>query len=74
MDGNEIQIRVDCYSGYRGEETPRRFYVGEKKLEIVEVISRWLEPDYRWFKVRAHDNGLYALRQDIRSGIWVLIR
>lgn len=70
----ETQIRVDCYSGYRSEETPRSFYLGEKKLEIVEVMSRWMEPDYRWFKVRGDDGGLYALRQDIRLGNWVLIQ
>ncbi|MBI2360149.1 MAG: hypothetical protein HYV04_14840 [Deltaproteobacteria bacterium] len=69
-----MHIRVDCYAGFRGEETPRSFYLGEKKLEILEVISRWVEPDYRWFKVRGDDSGVYALRQDIRSGNWALIQ
>lgn len=59
-----LAILVECYSGYRGEETPRRFFMGDKAIEIEEVIDRWLDPKYRYFKVRAGENDIYILRHD----------
>ena len=41
---NPLILKVECYAGYRGEETPRRIWLGEKKIEVVRVIDRWLAP------------------------------
>ena len=65
-------IRVECYAGYRGEEAPRRFFLGETKVEVSEVIDRWLAPNHRYFKVRGDDGDLYILRQDVESQCWEL--
>ena len=65
-------MRVDCYAGYKGEETPRRFYLGERVVEIVEVSDRWLAPAYAYFKVRGGDGDTYTLRHDVGSGRWEL--
>jgi uncharacterized protein with PIN domain len=46
---------VECYAGYRGEEMPRRFGFAGAKIEIAEVVDRWLAPDHRYFKVRDGD-------------------
>ncbi len=67
-----MTVRVDCYAGYKGEETPRRFYLGERVVEIVEVSDRWLAPAYAYFKVRGDDNDTYMLRYDVGSGRWEL--
>jgi hypothetical protein len=68
-----MRIGVDCYSGYRGEETPRRLLLGARRLEVVDVLDRWLAPDHRYFKVRCDDQGTYIIRHDNRRGIWQLI-
>lgn len=65
-----LQIEVECYAGYRGEETPRRLVLGEKKLEVLEVLDRWLAPDHRYFKVRCDDGIIYIVRHDEFTGIW----
>ena len=65
-------VRVECYAGYRGEETPRRFHLGERTVEVAEVIDRWLAPDHRYFKVRGDDGARYILRHDPDSGDWEL--
>lgn len=57
-------IKVECYAGYRGEETPRRFRMDGRCIEIQEVLDRWLSPDHRYFKVRGDDGGVYILRHD----------
>lgn len=72
MKTDPLTIRVECYAGYRGEETPRRFFIGDRVIEIIDVIDRWLDPDHRYFKVRGDDNGIYILRHDEQSLLWEL--
>ncbi len=59
-----MRIKVECYSGYRGEETPRRLLVGEKPIEVVDVLDRWLAPDHRYFKCLGADDATYIVRND----------
>ena len=65
-------VDVDCHAGYRGEETPRRFRLGDREIEIAEVVDRWLAPDHRYFKVQDRDGDLYILRNDVASDRWEL--
>jgi hypothetical protein len=71
--GRAVPVRVECYAGYRGEETPRRFRLGADWLEIEEVVDRWLAPDHRYFKVRADDRHTYVLRHDTERQRWELV-
>jgi len=66
------RIRVECYAGHRGEETPRRFFLGSRQIEVSAVVDRWLAPEHRYFKVRGDDGGLYLLRHDPVHGWWEL--
>jgi hypothetical protein len=66
------ELRVECYAGYRGEETPRRFYLGERLIEVASVIDRWLAPDHRYFKLRDKEGEQYILRHDTESQRWEL--
>jgi hypothetical protein len=65
-----MQIGVHCYAGHRGEEEPRAFDLGERRLEVIEIVDRWLAPDHRYFKVHADDGNVYILRHDERAGEW----
>jgi hypothetical protein len=71
-DGQSLCISVDCYAGYRGEETPLRFRLGNRLIEIAEVLDRWLAPDHRYFKVRTSKGELYIIRNDTITGVWQL--
>lgn len=66
------RIRVDCYSGYRGEEIPRRFWMQSRCVVVLEVVDRWLSPDHRYFKVLGSDGDLYILRHDTHGNLWEL--
>ena len=72
MDDRWLELSVECYAGYRGEETPIRFRLGDRVIEIDEVLDRWLAPDHRYFKVRTAE-GTYILRHDMTSGAWALV-
>ena len=67
---NPFAIKVECYSGYRGEETPLRFYLGQRLIEIDEVLDRWLDPYRRYFKVRSSDGAIYIICHDVNSCAW----
>jgi hypothetical protein len=63
-------LRVECYAGYRAEETPRRFYFGWQRIELSTVIDRWLTPEHRYFKVKGDDGRHYLLRYATQTRHW----
>ena len=65
-----MKIRVQCYAGHRGEEEPRALDLGDRRLEVMEIIDRWLAPDHRYFKLQADDGNVYILRHDEAAGEW----
>jgi hypothetical protein len=67
-----MEIAVECYAGYRGEETPRRFSIGDRPVEVARVIDRWITPGHRFFRLEGNDGQVYVLRQDIAGGKWEL--
>jgi hypothetical protein len=71
-EGTALAIDVDCYAGYRGEESPRRFRLAGTEVGVVEVLDRWLAPEYRYFKVTGSDGHTYILRHDANAGRWEL--
>ncbi len=68
-----MDVRVDCYAGHRGEETPRRVVIAGRTVEVLEVVDRWYGPDYRYFKLRGDDGSVYLLRHDEREGRWEIV-
>lgn len=65
-------ILVDCYAGYRGEETPRMIRFKKRIIRVVEVMDCWLSPDHRYFKIRGDDDGVYIIRHDSINAQWQL--
>ena len=65
-----MPIRFESYAGYRGEQEPFAFWLGENRIAVREVTDRWFAPTQRWFKVDADDGHVYVLRQDETSGDW----
>ena len=68
-----LEIHVECYSGYMAEETPRRLLLGRRRVEVMEVLDRWLAPDHRYFKIEGDDGGVYILRHDVAAHRWKLM-
>lgn len=64
------EIRVECYAGYRGEQTPVRFHLGEREIEVDQVLDQWIDPFHRYFKVKGSDDGIYILRHDVKADLW----
>jgi hypothetical protein len=72
MSAPSMRLDVECYAGYRGEETPRRFRMGQRWIGIADVLDRWLAPDHRYFKVKDDGGDTYILRHDTTADVWEL--
>ncbi len=70
-------IRVECYAGYKADESPRRFFWQDRWVEIEEIVDRWHQGgvDLEWpvadyFRVVVADKSQYLLKHDLESGDW----
>lgn len=71
LSGREaLKVRVICYEGYRAEETPRAFYLGERRIEVTSVSDRWKGEDHEYVKLDASDGYRYILRYDPVRDEW----
>jgi hypothetical protein len=67
-----VTIQVECYAGYRGEQTPRRITFARRSVEVLELLDCWLAPDHRYFKFIGADGALYIIRHDTGKDVWEL--
>jgi hypothetical protein len=67
-----LEIRVECYAGYRADERPLNFTLCGRRFEVAEVEDRWYSPDAVYFRVRATDGDFYVLKHDEVTDAWTL--
>ena len=53
---------MECYSGFKADERPVRFFLGERGYQVLEIQDQWYGPESTYFKVRADDGNFYILR------------
>jgi hypothetical protein len=70
--GQVLSIGVECYAGHRGEQTPHSLIIGDRRVDVAEVVDAWLAPDHRYFKLKGADGDTYLVRHDERSDTWEL--
>lgn len=68
-----MTLKVECYSGYKADERPLRFLLGERWYRVEDVTDRWYGPGYSYFRVKAEDGNLYVLRLDECTQEWTLV-
>ena len=66
-----MTVEVESYSGFKADERPLRFRLGERWLEIQEIVDRWYDPEAIFFRVRV-EAAFYILRHDERAGVWTM--
>jgi hypothetical protein len=71
-----MEIKVECYAGYKADERPLRFAFagrpGATQHEVREILDQWYGVDYQCFKVRADDGDIYILRHEQSADRWRL--
>lgn len=65
-----FEVEVECSAGYRGEETPRRFRLYDRSVEVAEIVDRWIGEDHRYFKLLDPGGDRWILRYDEPRDRW----
>lgn len=66
-------VRVECKDGDERDMEPKGFVLGERTLQVKEVLDRWFGNSYTYFKVQADDDHTYILKHHRLAGTWELI-
>jgi hypothetical protein len=67
-----MRVKVEAYSGCAANERPLRFTLGERCLEVQDILDRWYSEDARYFRVRADDGDTYVLKYLQQQDTWEL--
>jgi hypothetical protein len=71
-----VPVTVITYAGYRGEETPRAFFLDDVRIDVLSVIEARVEETegtrvrLRRFVVAGSDGRTHTLVHDEELGIW----
>jgi len=55
-------------------ETPRAVFLGDRRIEVKEVVDRWRGEDHEYVKIDASDGNRYILRLDRERSEWEVIQ
>ena len=76
----QIPIKVECYSGYKADESPRSFIWDDIEFEIVEIIDRWYEAydksatqGINYYNVKTNLIGTFMLKHELDHDRWFLV-
>ncbi len=67
------RVSVRTYSGHKADERPASFSLDGGDVGVAEVVDRWYDPDYNYFKVLGDDGREYLLRHDLNADAWELV-
>jgi hypothetical protein len=73
-------LEVITYSGYRGEEVPRGFFLHEKRVEVVEILDTWIEEDFAskvrkiFSKVKGNDGDTHQIYYNEKTLAWFYVQ
>ena len=68
--------RVAAYSGHRGEESPRAFFINDVKIKVAEILEMWVDESAqdrsikRFFRLKGSDGKIYTLCHDPETSEW----
>lgn len=66
-----MRVRVEAYAGFRADERPLRFFVGDLDFPVERVISEWRTPLGSYFRVESRGEQ-FLLHLDAATGEWTL--
>lgn len=68
-----IEVVVETFLGYKGEETPKRFFLNGMPYQVNQIIDHWYSHECSLFRVSADDGCRYVLRFHMEKESWELV-
>ncbi len=63
-------VEVECYAGYRGDESPRVLIVRGQPYPVADILRQWQEPGRRYFKLRLSGGDERLVYHDAAADSW----
>jgi hypothetical protein len=67
-----MKVRVESYSGYKPNERPIRFWIGNTVLLVESIEDQWFGIGATHFRVRANDGKTHILSYSPNEDAWNL--
>ncbi len=75
----QVNIKVECYSGFKADEYPKYFQLENNRFEICEITDRWHQgvhnpefPISNYFKVETTIGQQFIIKHELESDEWYL--
>jgi hypothetical protein len=68
-----VKIKVESIADAKGQETPSRFMLGIRTIEIQAVADRWYGEQACYYRVLGSDENSYILKGPLEDGSWELV-
>lgn len=68
-----MHVKVEAYAGHTANERPLRFTLGERTIEVIDILDRWYGDAERYFRVSANDGHIYVLKYSDHDDSWELV-
>lgn len=65
-------VRVECYSGYKGDQRPTHLFLRRERLEVTDIEDRWYSPGFVFFRVLLANGERYVLRHQVAQDQWAI--
>lgn len=67
-----MKLRVESYSGYKADQRPIKFWLGDTVVFVEAIDDQWYGPETLYFRVRADDGNTYVLGHNENNHEWTL--
>jgi hypothetical protein len=68
-----MKVKVESYSDGKGQESPTRFMLGTRAIQVESCVDRWYGEQACYFRVLGSDENFYILKGPLEDGTWELV-
>jgi len=68
-----VKVKVESAGDARGQESPCRFYLGARAIEVCSVADRWYGEQACYYRVIGDDQNSYILKGPLEDGSWEMV-
>jgi len=68
-----MKIKVESLPDAKGQETPSRFLLGTRSINVGAVVDRWYGEQACYYRVLGDDENSYILKGPLEDGSWELV-
>ncbi len=68
-----MKIKVESFSDAKGQESPSRFTLGARTIEVKAVLDRWYGEQACYYRLQGDDGNSYILKGPMGDGSWEMV-